>query len=211
MMGGSLLLQVLAGCAAYPEVGILPHRPRVADIDIDSALIAAAIRSQLPYLGPRQPLRIDPRPLERDNNIVEPHPDNIDKGAELVVRERTRIAQQLGATLTDAWEDFRCVNPGAAPPPPPAGTRDPADGPDGTCAQKGQFQSLILGIPRPGGAYYPEGSIDERDHHGDAVWTVRMLASGFDGYVAYDIVLTPRPGSKVWLVLDRKILYSIVS
>jgi hypothetical protein len=164
-------------------------------------------------MGYRQPLRVDPRIFVSEGDITGASAIVLSAPNPGVVEERARVLERWGAIRSDAVEDFRCQGLGTPIPPSPE-PRLPV--PDSSrerfanCIAKGSYTSLVLGIPRPGGPYYPPGGIDAReDGRRKGYWTVRVLSSSSVGFVGYDVVLAPDAGR--WGVVEWRPLYGAIS
>lgn len=120
---------------------------RVTEIaESDTALFAAVVRA-IGNLGAREPVRIDPRPLAADPRITTVRPEALADVPEEVVELRAAVLERMGIDQTDAVEDANC--PGLMPPP----------GPKPGCPQDESYHSVITGLPRPGGAHWPDAAV----------------------------------------------------
>ena len=215
-IGHALCSVVLAACVtSVPRASAVPGLHAAPG---DTALLAAVIRAQQERAGPHQPLGVDPRPLVLGLGLP-PERTEITQGAVSeepanLVRERALLLERLRVTRTDAVDDYRCQGTaGLLPPPPSDSAAEPAvvRGP-GPCSAKGAFVSLVFGLPRPGGAYYPPANIDERaEGEAKGYWTVRMVHISPSGFGIYDMVLGRNVNGTGWQPVEEKMLYHIVS
>lgn len=156
-------------------------RERAGRVETAANLDAVLFRwtaSQLMSSADR-PLRIDPRPLPADPDIVSLHslqsivPDRVRDLADTVSipaagPARMSALHALAIDTTDAWEDAKC--PGVMIPPSPdvrerKRERCPSDA----------YNSAVIASPRPGGAFWP-GNLDERDKYPGRVFTIRVIS-----------------------------------
>lgn len=177
----------------------------------DTAVVAAVVQAVRASRAHDSPIRVDPRPLSNDPGVIEVNRLTVQDGPVEIVAGRTRLLRRLGAVQANAEEDFRCSGrygtpavplPGAAPVPDSIRRRnDP-------CLALGRFLSVILGVPRPGGPYFPPRSIDERgEGRLQGHWTVRMIQSDGGGFEVFDVVLSRQGGA--WQVVEKRSLYGI--
>lgn len=149
------------------------------DLLLDSLLFANVVESLAKSATPLQPLRVDPRPLAGDPEIVSlfrlPESLQMGKGAsagslaERVGTEfeaRRRVLANRGTRETDAFNDAKC--PGAMLP----SVGETLEERRAYCPEGAGFYSAIVTMPRKGGAYVP-GRIDERAQ--TDLFTVRAI------------------------------------
>ncbi len=213
----SLLSIVVGACSAgYPDSA--PAQGSSQRVRGDTALFAAAI--QAIYDGPdRDFLRVDPRPLKADPEIVTLNsslakivPDRV--GADStplahvsseVVRRRLEVLRRLDVKRADALNR-----------PPCAGTMVPWDRRPSIregCPEEGQIKIAILGLPRPGGAYWSQ-SVDKREEGlRKGHWSVRVLewVLGPEGSIgtASDFVFERTSDNTAWKLVERVPLFVI--
>ncbi len=145
---------------------------------LDAALFRLTA-SQLVTSSMNRPVRIDPRPLPADPDIVSLHslqaivPDHVTDLADTVPipaasHARMSTLRAFAIDTTNAWEDAKC--PGVMIPPTPEvrerkRQRCPPDA----------YESVVIAAPRPGGAFWP-GNVDEREKYPGRVFTVRVIS-----------------------------------
>ena len=157
-------------------------------------------------------LRIDPRPLKADPAIVELAPrvalaapglvsaiaDPLAEVSVEAVDERARVLERTGIPAMDVYAHPACPGMLEIPPDLREGGRTHPD-----CPTKA-FTVAILGLPRPGGAYWPGSRVDERQQNGRDVWSVRMIQRHLQpagvNMVASDVVVERTPAG-IWRVV----------
>ncbi len=180
------------------------------------------------------PIRVDPRPLRTgmdakggewlggraDANdlaldsagvaelvpldMIKPDSASLANVPDEMVRQRSRVLSRMGLVETDAMEDSRC--PGIMLPP--GRKRDLT-----ACPVAGQFTSVMLSMPRPGGAYWP-GVVDEREEgRRQGHWTIRVVERSMEprgsSTVVVDYVVEPKLDRHGWVVVKRVPLFVI--
>jgi hypothetical protein len=178
MLATTLCVAALAGCTL-----LAAHQRNAGSLvtaSADTTLFSAVVRAL--QMDTTLPIRVDPRMLAADPRIVSlwdvdrvspqipTPPEQAFAPDDAIARERNgRILAELRVPTTDAITDARC--PGAmlvsteeviarrallCPDPP--------------------YRSIVIGIPREGGPYWP-GNIDERSRFsGRDVRSVRVIA-----------------------------------
>jgi hypothetical protein len=188
---------LLSGCAAAQAVPPGPQG-RARTLAGDTALFAAVLRS-LPR-AEYHDLAIDPRIIKDDPNVVFVHPgtDFMEPGGADVEARATVIAAFNASRLSGP--DYRQCDRG----PGGLSKADSATLAQITASNRRPY-CVILGVPRPGGPYFPIGSIDRRAGAPAGAVTVRTVTIDPGEYTVYDIVAVPR-GSR-WDVVERTVLF----
>lgn len=213
---GILLLVLLPACGTRrADVRSTPGSTVVAVND--TALFAAVVRRAHSRQVDPTALRIDPRPLRADPGISQPTPGALAQVSAEVVALRAAVLQRLQVATTDAIEDARC--PGIDIPPPGMKPRHRPG-----CPESGSYVSLAIGLPRPGGPYWPNATVangtvkvpdvDQREP-GLSLghWSVRVIhkdvyPTGGPGSVS-DYVFKRDPASGQWIFVEQKTFYIV--
>jgi hypothetical protein len=151
------------------------------DLSSDITLFAAVV-TRMAADSRGVPLRGDPRPLRPDPAIVELAPSIALAAPDLVaavpqvlapvsrrvVRRRSAALARLGVSEGNVFAFGVC--PAVLLPPDlreSRGRREecPAD----------EFVVAIIGIPRPGGAYWPGSHVDNQAQAAEGVWSTRVI------------------------------------
>lgn len=164
------------------------------------------------------PIRVDPRPLKPDPELVTLHnidvmPERINPDAQagllpdsVLTAQRRVTLVSMGIPMTDAIKDTQC--PGGLLPPR---TEQQRIRKEQLCPSTG-YRSLILATPRKGAEYWP-GNIDKRSEFGGAnVVSIRAVQTsvGPGGSVqsSFDLVFE-RDAEDQWHFLRRTILFLV--
>lgn len=149
-----------------------------ADSAIFRALLVATLERR------RVPVRVDPRPLRDDPNLADISAEALAQVPRAMIDRRRLVLDRLGIAAANAVRDRECQSPVPV---------EPADAPEACPSpEEGDYLSVIFGLPRPGGPYWPRLGIDEREpglRRGQ--WTVR----------AFQLVMTPR--GAVWSAVEN--------
>lgn len=167
-----------------------------------AALIRGILASGLSRTG-RQPLRIDPRLLKDDPTTRRLEADALAPSDSVAVRERRALLRRFDIPEANAISDLECafsqgLHVTGERPAFPA-----------RCEAMGDFVTVIFGVPRPGGPYFPP-DVDEREESGQGSYTVRAIEVTSYSYYVFDVVLRPLQGSG-WEVVEKKVLYGASS
>jgi hypothetical protein len=157
----------------YPRAGYDP----ASDPALFSAVVARIVADARGV-----PVRVDPRPLLADPAIIElvpgvaaavpdlvaavPHP--LASVSTQALHERSRALARLHVAEGDAFAFGGC--PGVLVPPELQANRPSLPG----CPNEA-FIGAIVGIARPGGAYWAGSRVDRRASAGEGVWTARVI------------------------------------
>ena len=179
----------------------------------DDAMLFAAVVRHLQGQWHTE-LRVDPRPLRVDPQLVTLHsftvmPDRVDPDAHLnpladaasgVLAARTAFLRSVDLATTDALADSRC--PGVRSPVRPGS--DPWR--DSGCPPSGTYRSVLIATPRAGPAYWPN-NIDQRPQFaGRHVYTVRVIERDMTprGSVeASSDYVFERDARQRWVIIER--------
>jgi hypothetical protein len=164
------------------------------------AAVARAVDSAHAELKPF--VEIDPRPLKPDPDVMVPIAASFADVGRAAVEARAGVLRRLGIRQVDA---------AALPPCPGVLSFTATEEERRRNCPRDTTLTAAVGLPRPGGAYFP-GGLDEREqgarrgHHAVRVLAIRRMPHGFNGIV-YDYVMEKRSGrwrlvhgrSLVWL------------
>ncbi len=210
ILGWSCWLVASAGCrsASVPGRNGLPE-PELTLIDVDSAVFAAVVRSQLDagddgYPRHLERFRYDSRPYGTSTGYPEvfagvegiaptlsfPRATQSESEIAYLIQARKRTLQMNGVSEGELVSYPQCAGAGVPAPPPPRGRSSarrakPADAHAG-CPKAPEYY-LTVGLPIRG---QPPGLREIRDTHGDwlrlrgEVWTVLVeeTATGPGGW-----------------------------
>jgi hypothetical protein len=179
LLGVLTAVSAAIGCGRASTTAAGPVRS--PDAVTDSALFAAVLRritaDTLVFVT------VDPRPLRPDPLLVTLHyfdviPDRVDPEAQrnpfapidsALIRRRLNVLRSVGVPHADGLRDAGC--PGIMLPRPPGSPRRASD----ACPAEGAYRSVVVAIPRRGGAYWP-GNRDERAQYANReVYSVRVI------------------------------------
>ena len=213
----ALILLPVFGCGAF-RADPQPPVPVQGDPAAYTALFSAAVRTMFKWTAPGSTFRVDPRPLKANPETEYPNADELAVVDPEVIRQRSLALQRLGIAEADAVGE-RCVGQGGfTPPPPPLGRLTPPPVPNSAqaerarCRAKGYFETVIFGLPRPGGAHFPPRYVDERTKGlKQGYQTVRRISLDPSGWAVYDLVFAPAPDGHGWVLVEEKSLSGIVS
>jgi len=205
-----LALAGVAGCAGLAprsDAGAAASEPAPsaatgANAD-ELALFAAVARAVDSAHAELKPfVEIDPRPLKPDPDVMVPIAASFADVGRATVEARAGVLRRLGIPAVDA---------AALPPCPGVLSFTATEEERRRNCPKHTTLVAAIGLPRPGGAYFP-GGVDEREdgarrgQHAVRVLAIRRMPQGFNG-VVYDYVMQKRSGrwrlvhgrSLVWL------------
>jgi hypothetical protein len=184
--------------------------------EIDAPLFEAVLR-QIQAAPYRSTVRVDPRPLKNDPALVTLHriyeiiPERVSPGAHAtlladvgpdVLFARNDVLDKMELAQTDAWQDAKCH--GVLVPPDPKAPNAKKPG----CPQD-DYLSVLVALPRTGGAYWPENFDERPKYRKRNVRTVRVIerSVGPDGSVeaSADYVFEWGSGS-AWRFIKRRAL-----
>jgi hypothetical protein len=210
----SILIPILAGCGKVDAQGVGAPAGSIVPVN-DTILFAAVVRHATSNANPFAPYRIDPHPLKADPTITAPTLKSLADVPREVVELRRAVLIRMGIVQTDAVEDFKC--PGIDIPPPGMEPRHRVG-----CPEVGAFTSVSMGLPRPGGPYWPNASVaggmvqvpdvDEREPGLSlGYWSVRLIRKQVDStggsHSVRDLVFKRDPKSGAWTFVAEKVFY----
>lgn len=188
------LLALLPACS-YTAPGIDP----TTVAERSPASFAAAVG----YFAGRSsvPVRVDPRPLRPEARLSSVRQSDLITSEAEIIRIRTRVVESGGWSLANAVEDWGCVLSQGVPParPPQSAEADSLRLHREACRQRGQFESLIFGLPQPA----------SDTAHG-ARWRIRAMRMLPSGYEVVDLFLEQRPRGE-WQVVDAQVRSGVFS
>jgi hypothetical protein len=217
------LVLLLANCATPPGPGGAPASaveaavapswmpaPSDASLPSDSSLFAAVLRS-LP-LHEDAVLRVDPRPLVPDPDLVWTGAARFAEGTEGATRLRRSILAEIGIEPLSDAEYPRCERQGRGGLRPPM---DPEEPPERAAERERLRDSptplcVVTALPRPGGVHFPPEGIDEREaglEKGHV--TTRVVTVEPAQYAVLDVV-AQRDGS-AWRIVEQRVLFRVWS
>ena len=188
------LFALLPACAhPVPRVN-----PTIA-AERSPAFFAAAIG----YFASRAsvPVRVDPRPLRPEARLSSVRESDLLTAEAEIIRIRTRVVESGGWSLANAVEDWGCVLSQGVPParPPQRAESDSLRMHREACRQRGQFESLVFGLPQP----VADPAHPER-------WRIRAMRMLPSGYEVVDLFLEQR-ASGDWQVVDAQVRSGVFS
>lgn len=151
------------------------------------------------------PVRVDPRPLRANPHMgLFIHREDFISVPEEVVKQRAGVLAWLGIEQFTLFEDDGCgTGPGGMPPAPPEDSAASEAVLRERLAKKALPTCVLVGLPRPGGAHYPPGGVDESERGlQEGHMTTRVVTIGRgDARNVYDVVAAPEPGGNGWKVV----------
>lgn len=146
-------------------------------------------------------LLVDPRPLRPDADLAEIAAADIATEDVATAGLRAGIARERGLGLTDAADDQRCAFARGLTVPDSIMRRMEADSitrERQECLARGQFTSVIFGLPVPAGAQQP------------GVWRLKAVRMNTWHYGIWDLYLRPAEGGD-WVIVEAKQAFGIAS
>lgn len=189
----ALLVVVSASCSER-----LPGGPQAAlEPGLSPDFFAAAVS----YFDGRTalPILVDPRPLRPEARLRSVSENDLLTAEAETIRMRERVVESAGWRTTDAPADWRCVFAQALPPALPATVPDSLRRHRDACIQRGQYESLIFGLPQSG---------TDPDHPGR--WRIRSVRMLLYGYEIIDLFLERRERGD-WEVVESRVLDGVFS
>ncbi len=166
----------------------------------DTSVFAAVIEA-IERL-PDQTLIVDPRPLQNNPLIVEPQLHDL-ADATQIQSPRAELLARRRIRTTDSLEDRKCIEVDAAPNLTPH---------QRGCPASGLFKSVIIGLPRPGGAYYPpivdELEAGEQQGHVSIRVVEVNVSPNHSAGTAYDYVMS-KGSAQAWKIVKKVPIHAI--
>jgi hypothetical protein len=175
---GAVLVLVASACVGSSSV---PARAPAHVLSGDSSVFAAVVM-RMSENARGVPLRVDPRPLRPDPAIVELTPSVALAAPDLVaavpqvlapvsrrvVHRRSAALARLGVPEGNVFQFAGC--PAVLLPPELRESQGRREG----CPAEAHA-TAIVGIPRPGGAYWPGSHVDNRAQAAEGIWSTRVI------------------------------------
>ncbi len=180
----------LAACAGIPASG--PRAQMAAGGS--PTFFAAAVQHLL--RASDVPTRIDPRPLRPESRLRSVTNADILLADTATVRVRTAVLAAAGVPLADATRDWLCVfATGLRLPPEAGGVAEPDSihAQREACRSKGEYVSLVLGLPQAG---------TQPEH--PRWWRIRAMRMMLHGWEIVDLFLEPDVRGE-WQVVDERV------
>jgi len=165
-------------------------------------------------------LRIDPRLLNKDPDIHQIKPENLYVQSEIDSVNIVNLITEFGAKPSDIIKDVECLFSNGLPPPPQSNKSCEQIKNNFHCENIGDFVTIIFGLPRAGGAYFPASElgysesialdIDERYLGKEMNWyTIRAIEITSYSFAVYDLVFEKE--NNRWHFVNKFKLFSIMS
>lgn len=144
-------------------------------------------------------VRVDPRPLRTDDpDLTWVHEDDFVEADHPLSEHRRRVLRSLGIDTFDFPGDG-CLEGGGGLPAM-----------DAPLPPRPWPRCLLIGLPRPGGAFYPAEGIGSRGAESDPRRTVRVIDTSSEGMFVRDVTAAPTPDGG-WEIVDVVDLYRVFS
>ena len=168
IIGAWLVFLLAAGCT-HPR----PQDAEPSILAADTSLFAAVVRAARSRAAGR--VSVDPRPL-----VAHPSVSDVDSSTLAVVSpkiliDRSAVLSGLGIPTTRDVSRGNCHSTTAAPPPPGVESPWPDDCPQNAAT------AIALGLPRVGGAYFPNRGLDIRSAMAEPDRVTVRVISAFRG------------------------------
>lgn len=192
MRGASFAVPLLAVTMAAACSERLPAGPQAG---VEPRLSPDFFSAAVGYFASRTavPVRVDPRPLRPEARLSWVRQDDLLEGQMEVIRMRTRVVESAGWRMADATEDWVCVLSQGPAPPVPRQEPDSIRQWRARCAESGDYQSFVFGLPQSG---------TDPDH--PEWWRIRTMQMLPYGYQVVDLFLERRPNG-TWIVVDARV------
>jgi len=166
-------------------------------------------------------LRIDPRFLKSDPNIAHIKQENLYEEKKIDIQRYRNLIVEFHAKPANITKDLECLFSKSLPPPPDSEKTSQRMHGSEYCDEISNFVTLIFGVPRHGGAYFPAFElgyskstaleIDERNLGKEKNWyTVRAIEISSFSLGVYDLVFEKKENDK-WKFIKKYKLVSILS
>ena len=121
--------------------------------DADTSLFGAVVGALASQLNP---LQIDPRPLSASPDISDARDQSYASVEASVLTQRERVLRDAGISATQTVDPGDC--PGVLVP---TSINDPNNPRQKFCPRM-LTRRVAIGLPRPGGAFHPDATVDDR-------------------------------------------------